>query len=256
MPKDRQEKKRMKKLAEKKRQARQAVSLAYTGNKYRKDELVPALMHAEIGIYQTYILTERKIFDQTVVSALERLIKQMRAAALSPLVETPEIHYDIGREEDLLIENIRRSWALHFATEWRPPKDDLIGVLRTILGSIETWRAPGPRSQSYLRYIAGFLTKQVGVSVELVAAERTLVPATAEDELILLGRQWIEGGSPEAQGAFLGMADRLLKNGEAIRVHDVCHLLTGAVADPSSEIAIELNGLIQQARGSLPTEVP
>lgn len=251
MPKDPHEKKRKKKLAEKKRKARHAESLAYMGEKYKKDKLIPAWMHTEIGIYQTYVMTDRRIFDQTVVSSLERLIRQMRAGALPPLPETAEIHYEVGQEEDLLIENIRRSWANHFATEWRPPRDDLIGVLRTILGSIEKVRAPGPRSQSYLRHIAGFLTKKLGISVKMLSADRMPLPEPEEDELVRLGRQWVEDGNQEARTELFERAEHLIRNGQASRVIDACHLLTGEVSDPSSIMVAELIVLVQQARQSL-----
>jgi len=253
MPKDPHEKKRKKKLAEKKRKARQAESLAYRGEKYKKDKLIPTWMHTEIGIYQTYVMTDRKIFDQTAVSSLERLIRQMRAGALPPMPETAEIHYEVGREEDLLIENIRRSWADHFATEWRPPKEDLIGVLRTILGSIEKVKAPGPRSQSYLRHIAGFLTKKLGISVKALSADRTPLPEPEEDELVRLGRQWNVDGNQEARIELFELATHLMRNGQASRVIDACHLLTGEVSDPSSEMVAELIVLIQQAHESLIT---
>jgi hypothetical protein len=253
MPKDPHEKKRKKKLAEKKRKARQAESLAYMGEKYKKDKLIPAWMHTEIGIYQTYVMTDRKIFDQTVKSSLENLIRQMRAGPLPPLPETVEIHYQVGREEDLLIENIRRSWADHFATEWRPPKDDLIGVLRTILGSIEKVRAPGPRSQSYLRHIEGFLTKKVGFSIKRFSADRKPIPEPEEDELVRLGRHWTLDGNQEARTEFMDLATHLMKNGQASRVIDSCHLLTGEVSDPTSEMVAELIVLIRQARESLIT---
>ena len=255
MSKDSHDQKRKKKLEERKRKARQAESLAYMGEKYKKDKLIPAWMHTEIGIYQTYIMTDRKILDQTVISALERLIGQMRAGPLPPLPETTEIRYAVGREEDLLIENIRRSWSAHFATEWQPPKDDLIGVLRTILGSIEKVKAPGPRSQSYLRHIAGFLTKQVGVSCKAVSADLTPLPEPKEDELVLLGRRWHTDGNPEARAEFFELATYLLRNGQARRVIDACHLLTGEVSDPSSEMVAELVVLIRQARDSLVMEM-
>lgn len=253
MPKDPNEKKRKKKLAEKKRKARQTESLAYMGEKYKKDKLIPTWMHAEIGIYQTYIVTDRKIIDQTVIAAIERLIRQMRAGALPPLTETAEIHYEVGREEDLLIENIRRAWAAHFATEWRPPRDDLIGVLRTILGSIEKVKAPGPRSQSYMRHIEGFLTKKVGISVKRFSADRKPIPEPKEDELVRLGRQWTTDGNQDARTEFIDLATHLMKNGQASRVIDACHLMTGELSDPASEMVDELIILTQQARESLVT---
>ncbi|MEO8497404.1 MAG: hypothetical protein ABI614_20225, partial [Planctomycetota bacterium] len=151
MAKDRhaRDQKRKKKLEERKRKARQNESLAYLGEKFKADELVPTWMHTEIGIYEAYVMTGRQLFDQTVVSALESLIRQIRTGTLPPYEDTSEVHYDADRENEFVIENIRRNWAGHFANEWKPPSDKLIGVLRTILGSIEKVRAPGPRSQSY-----------------------------------------------------------------------------------------------------------
>ena len=253
MPKDPHDRKRKKKLEEKKRKARQAESLAYMGEKYKKDKLIPTWMYTEISIYETYVITDRKIFDQTVVSALETLIRKMRRGALPSLPETAEIRYELGKEEDLLIENIRRGWANHFATEWRPPTDDLIGVLRTILGSIKKVRAPGPRSQSYMRHIAGFLTKKLGVSVKAFSADRKPLPEPEEDELVRLGHQWNMDGNQETRTEFFELATHLMRNGQASRVIDACHLLTGEVSDPSSEVAAELIVLIQQARESLIT---
>ena len=126
------------------------------GEKYKTEELVPIWMQTETGIYETFVITDRKLLDQTVVTSLEKLIMRLRAGTLPSLTDDAEIHYEVGQEEDLVIENIRRRWELYFEDEWRPPKDKLIGVLRTILGSIETMRSPSPRSQSYMRHIAGF----------------------------------------------------------------------------------------------------
>ena len=251
--KDPEEQRRKKKRAEQKRKARQTESLAYLGEKYKKDKYIPTWMHTEIGIYQTYVITGRKLSDQTVVSALESLIRKMRAGALPPLPEGSAIHYEVGREEDLLVENVRRCWRDYFATEWQPPKDDLIGVLRTVLGSIQKVKTPGPQSQSYLRHIAGFLTKKLGVSVQGFSADRKPLPEPEEDKLVRLGRQWHTGGDQEARTEFLEQATHLLKSGQASRVIDACHLLSGEISDPESETVKELIGLIHQARESLVT---
>lgn len=198
MSKESHDQKRKRKLEERKRKARQVESLAYLGDKYKTEDLVRSLMHTEIGIYQTYVMTDRTLVDQTAKSGLESLIKQMRSGALPPLPDTIEIHYEVGREEDLLIHNIRRSWSDHFATEWKPPKDDLIGVLRTILGSIERVKAPGPQSQAYLRHIARFLTGKLGVSVKAMPAGWTPLPEPEEDEPVLLERESNADGHQEA----------------------------------------------------------
>jgi len=255
MAKESHDQRRKKKLAEERRKARQNQSSAYLGEKYKTDELIPTWMHTEIGIYQTYVLSERKLLDQTVVDALEKLIGMMRTGPLPLLPETAEIHYEVGLEGELVIENIRRSWANHFATERRPPKDDLIGVLRTILGSMQKVKAPGPRSQSYMHHIAGFLTKKLGISIRAVSADLRPLPEPKEGELVRLGRLWAADGNPEARTAFLESATHLMRTGQANRVIGDAHLVLGEVSDPSSPLVPELTALIQKARKSLLTEL-
>jgi hypothetical protein len=221
------------------------------GGKYKTDELVPIWMQTEIGIYETFVITDRKLLDQTVVTALEKLIMRLRAGSLPPLTDTAEIHYEVGHEEDFVIENIRRRWELYFEDDGRPPKDKLIGVLRKILGSIENVRSPSPRSQSYMRYIAGFLSKKLGVSVKRVSADRQLLPEPEEDNLVLLGRQWIRNEDPEAKAEFLELVSDRMSDGQAEQVIDACHQLLGEESDPAPEAVAELTELSNQARQSL-----
>jgi len=243
--------KRKKKLEERKQKARQNESLAYMGEKYKADELAPTWIHTEIGIYETYVQPNRKLLDQTVVSALESLIRQIRTGTLPPREDISDVIFDVGQVEDLLIENIRRNWADHFANEWKPPRDKLIGVLRTILGSIEKVRGPGPRSQSYMHHIEGFLTKKLGVSVKAYSPNMELLPEPPEDELLTLGRQWISGEDGKAAVEFQELVDYLLKKGSADRVLHCCHQLIGEESDSDSKFVAALTGLCQQARTSL-----
>lgn len=243
--------KRKAKLAKERQKAGKSNSLAYMGDKYKTKKLVHTLMNAEIGIYESYVMADRKLLDQTVRSALENLIKKMQAGTLPPLSEATEVSYEVGQEEDLVIGNIRRSWARHFATEWRPPKDERIGVLRTILGSLEKMRSPGPRSQSYMHHIAGFLTKKLGVKVEAFSGDMTPIPEPEEDELLLLGRQCMSGDTETAKDEFRELASDLLKSGQAQRVLDSCHHLLGEEPDAEPEFLAELTELIHTARQSL-----
>ena len=255
MAKDRRtrDQKRKKKLEERKRKARETESLAYMGEKYKSDELVPTWMHTEIGIYETFVMTDRQLLDQTVVAALESLIRQIRAGTLPPREDTSEISYEVGQEEALVIENIRRNWAEHFADDWKPPRDKLVGILRTILGSIETMRSPGPHSQSYMRHIEGFLTKKLGVSAKQYSQNMEPIPEQPEDELLTLGRQWILEEDEQAAIEFEELVDYLLKKGAANRVIGCCHQLIGEEADPNSEVFAELTAFSMEARKSLVT---
>jgi len=247
--------KRKKKLQERKQKARQSESLAYMGKKYQTEELVPAWMNTEIGIYETYVMADRQLLDQTVVVSIEKLIRQIRAGTLPPREDKAEIRYEVGGEEDLVIANIRRNWERHFAEEWQPPRDKLIGVLRTILGSIEKVRAPGPRSQSYMRHIEGFLTKKLGVSVKQYSQDVEPVPEPPEDKLLTLGRRWILEESEQAAVEFQDFVDYLLKRGAADRVIGCCHQLMGEESDPNSEVVAKLTSLSLQAQESLVTSM-
>lgn len=243
--------KRKAKLAKERQQAGKSNSLAYMGSKYKTDELMQTWMNAEIGIYESYVMTDRKLLDQTVRNSLETLIKKMRAGTLPPLSDTAEVSYKVEQEEDLVIANIRRNWSRHFATEWRPSKVERIGVLRTILGSVEKMRSPGPRSQSYMHHIAGFLTKKLGVKVEAFSGDMTPMPEPEEDELLLLGRQCTSGDTEAAKDEFRELASDLITSGQAQRVLDTSHRLLGEEPDAEPEFVAELTNLVQTARQSL-----
>lgn len=255
MARESRDQRRKKKLAEERRNARKSQSSAYMGERYKTDELIPAWLHTEIGVYRAYVMSGRKLLDQTVVDALEKLIGAMRAGPLPPLPDGNEIRYEVDQEEDLVIESVRRSWADHFATAWRPPTDDLIGVLRTILGSIRKVKAPGPLSQSYMHHIAGFLTKKLGVSVKAYSADQKPLPEPEEGELVRLGRQWGADGTPEARAAFLERAGHMMSTGQVSRVIDDCHLVMGEISDPSSPATAELTALTLKARALLVTQM-
>jgi hypothetical protein len=51
-----------------------------------------------------------------------------------------------------------------------PKREDVIGVVRTILGSLETWRSQSMHSRGYLQFLEGFL-KKAGVNVRRVGPD-------------------------------------------------------------------------------------
>ena len=166
----RERKRNKKRKAERARRSRKPVSLAYRGNKYKTDELAPVIFQTEVGIYQTFVMTDRKITDHTVRSALEKLILQVRLGSLPPLEDTTNVDYVEGGEQDLLIWSIRCNWQHFFQTEPHPGRDKLIGVLRTILGSIEVWGSISPVSRGYLHFVEEFVS-DLGVSIEVASPE-------------------------------------------------------------------------------------
>ena len=110
-----------------------------------------------------------------ILSILKRrlssyLILQIRRGSLPPLDDTTNVDYAEGGEEDLLIWNIRSHWRHFFQTRPHPGRDKLVGVLRTILGSIGVWGSISTVSRHYLHHVEGFVT-DLGVSCEAVSPD-------------------------------------------------------------------------------------
>jgi hypothetical protein len=158
--------KRKAKLKKKAERSRGQESLAYKGNKYKTDELVPFMFRTEVGIHEAHVITDRELKDDTVEAALVHLITRLRQGPL------PELPWDDTlqagpTEEDrknLVVANILRNWRIYTEKSPLPPKDSIIGVLRTLLNSLDFWRRKNMHPQGYLRYLEGFV-KQLGVSV-------------------------------------------------------------------------------------------
>ena len=206
--------------------------LAYSGKKYKTDEFVPVIYRTELGIYESYVMCERELTDDEVEAAIERLVIEMCEGPLPPLPETDVITITEDGEEDLVIMNIRRNWRILEEKGTLPGRDDLIGVLRTILNSISIWRSQSLHSQGYLRYIEGFM-KKLGVSVRPATQDLQPLPEPEEDPLLLIGRAWITKGDKSARAEFANQVESLLRSGDAERVIDVCQQLMGETKELS-----------------------
>lgn len=217
--------KRKAKLAKRAAKAPRVVALAYHGDRYKRENLVPVFFQTELGIYQAYVMSSQTINDRTVSSALTRLVLQMQRGGLPPLAdhEAGEVVGDDA--EDLIIWNIRRNWNAYFQDNPHPGTDQLIGVLRTTLGSIEVWTTRGRDSHGYLRYLKGFL-RQGGVTVEEAAAESEAL-SPEEDDLLFLGREWLDTGDPAAGSRFKNAAEALIQAGKGELVAEISQQLIG-----------------------------
>lgn len=171
MAKDRRsrDQKRKDKLAKKQQKLRETESLAYTGNKYKTDKLVPVWLTTETGIYEAFVVSGQRLTDGVVEAALTRLVKMIRAGTLPPLGRKETLDATVGQDEELVINLIRMRWEQDFKGDGKPSRDELVGVLRSILGSLEIMSG-GPESQGYLRHMIGFLRK-AGVTVEAIEHE-------------------------------------------------------------------------------------
>jgi hypothetical protein len=242
--------KRKAKLAKRGRRSAEHGSLAYSGNKYKTPELSYVYHNVETAIYECDVMTNRKLTDRMVASALERLVRQMRQGTLMPPEGTDQLEVREGQEVDLIVTNIRRNLQY---LEPRPNHDQMIGVLRTLLGSIELRRTPNPQGRGYLSFIEGFL-KQTGVSVQRYSpdGEEDFEPED-EDELLEIGRAWCEDGEPEAEAEFRDLARDMMLSGAAQTVVEVCHRLMGENLD--SKTAAELSAIAVEAERAMRTEM-
>jgi hypothetical protein len=243
--------KRKAKLAQKAKRSQHHISLAYKGNKYKTDELVPVHFQTELAIYEAWLRTDREVTDRDVEATVENLVQEMRRGPLPPLAEQGEAAPGES-DEDLIIGTIRRNWNELFEKEPRPSTEKLIGVLRTILGSIETWSSPSPTSRGYLHYIEGFL-KKAGVSVDVLSPDDEPFEEPEEDDLLAVGQAWCLGGDPTAAADFKSLAETMIRTGEAERVVDVCQGLMGEAEDPA--IISDLSKLSLWAQQKMRTRI-
>lgn len=146
-------------------------SLAYGGDKYKTEELVPVIFETEISILEAFVMSERQISDRDVEATIIGLIGAVRSGRLQTLEEITDFDMPLeGDADDLVTAMVRRKWHEFFQYHPYPGRDKLVGMLRTILGSIEVWTTPNRVSRGYLLYIEKFLSR-AGVSVQCVSEE-------------------------------------------------------------------------------------
>jgi hypothetical protein len=132
----------------------------YSGRKYQADHWVPHVYQTELGIYEAIRLSKRLLTNDQVKAALIQLIKYLRDGHPAPLAETdPEVAFEAGKEVEFLVWNIRRHWSLLFQEQGPVPSHDLIGILRTLLYSIQAhaWHT-GP-SRGYVAFLEDFMQR-------------------------------------------------------------------------------------------------
>jgi hypothetical protein len=241
--------KRKAKLARREKKAGTGVfDLAYEGDKFKSEEYIPLFMATETGIFQAHVMSGRRCTDYTVATALASLVQQLRAGPLPELPPEDVIRYVEGQEAQLIVESIRRSWDQYLRTYPHPGTETLMGVLRTLLGSIQTWGTSSRQSTGYLRFLEGFLRRE-GVSFQRQPADGEVVPVEAddEDELLEIGRDWCEG-IPEARAEFLDLADERVRAGEGYEVAEICQQLLGEYPNgPAIRELSQLSGKAQRA---------
>jgi hypothetical protein len=158
--------KRKLKLKKRDERSRKPESLAYHGRKYKTPEYVPIIYQTEIGIYECHVIFDRTLTDDEVEAGLVGLIGLLREGADPAGPPAQELTVTPDDRQVLVIECIRFRWQRLQERGELPGRDELVGILRTILSSLETWRSKNMHAQGYLRFLEGFL-KDSGVNVRI-----------------------------------------------------------------------------------------
>ncbi|MEX1231912.1 MAG: hypothetical protein WEB58_16825 [Planctomycetaceae bacterium] len=166
MPKNRlsRNQKRSAKLAKRAQMSPQADSRAIAGTKFKTDELAPLWLACETAIYQSFVVSEHRLRDNEVYSAIEKVISQIECDVVTP-PEDDAIHYVVGEETDLVVQLLQIQLDAYDDDHGPLLKKDIIGILRSILGTIEFKRTHAPQSQAYIRYVVDFLKRKVGIKI-------------------------------------------------------------------------------------------
>lgn len=112
--------------------------------------------------------------DDDAVEAVETLILQLRAGRLAipvPGDGSDALPVDSDSPAELICRMILREWQEHSSTHNLPGRDDMVGVLRTVLGSISSVRVDHPGSTRYLRFVSDWMKNELGVMPQAVRAD-------------------------------------------------------------------------------------
>ncbi len=174
-----QEKKRRSEQRERAHQARRlasdAQSLAYRGREYRTERHLPWLFQAELAIYEAFVMSDRSLTDHEVAASLEKMIAKLRRELIrdqtGPDASQPEDEPQAKEVPlDMVTWNIEQRWKT-MAVSHSPPggRNGQIGMLRTILGSVENHKTADADSRGYLAFITAFMVK-AGIKVRKISA--------------------------------------------------------------------------------------
>lgn len=135
----------------------------YSGRKYQTDRWAPHVYQSELAIYEAITVSGGRLTSKQVEVALVRLINDLRRG-VPPAQQDgePEVPFAAGQEVEFLVWNIRRHWRELFDDEGPVSRDDLVGILRTLLHSIEAqaWNT-GPH-RGYVDFLVSFLGRAHG----------------------------------------------------------------------------------------------
>jgi hypothetical protein len=156
--------KRKAKLAKRAKKDRYNGPTPYSGTKYQAPEWAPHLMATETAVYETIRLSKGMLTNDDVEDAFVHLIEHIRAGNPALLPEdAPEALYEPGAEVEYLVGAIRHYWRCLIEKTGPVRKDDLIGILRTLLNSVEAHAWNTGEDRGYVEFIKGHMERFMGL---------------------------------------------------------------------------------------------
>jgi hypothetical protein len=227
---EKQRKKKSHAVARQRRRGLQAV-LPYEGNRFKSDAYIPAVFATECGIFEGFVAMDRKLTDDDVAASLTSMIRDLRQGTIRPLPDPDRPETLQGEYPSPIEQAIRKNWDDFAARGGRLSRDEQIGILRTLLNSINIFGSGQRASRGYLSFVEGLMTR-AGVEVLPCDEHGSLLdnPGESKDpemeELTDLADDWLTG-EPEARRPFFDLARHLIRQGRGREVGEAARSILG-----------------------------
>lgn len=147
--------KRRAKLGRRAERSRFRELSARADDKYRAEEYAPIYLAAERGVWESDVLLDQALNDDDVRWAIETLATEL----VMDVTPSPEARGPRDEKRDVITGRVRRNWSELFGGRRPPGHEDLIGVLGTLLASVESWRDPAEDARGYLRHLGDLMAE-------------------------------------------------------------------------------------------------
>ncbi len=152
--------KRKAKLAKRRDKAGPPEITPYEGSKYQAPRWTPFVYATEKAIYEVIVLSERRLTNDAVRRTFVELIYLLRSKVSAALPEgAPEVVFDLADPVPYLSYKIRLAWRTVQQESGPVRNDDWIGILRTLLNSIEAHAWNSGASRGYVVFLENFIPK-------------------------------------------------------------------------------------------------
>lgn len=138
---------------------RQRVPLEYTGARYQSPRYTLPLMMVELGIRNADRASGGKLLDSGVRCTLAFMVKQLHNGpqdVVEGLVALRELPFDDADQRRILA-SIVDEWLAYFEHSPRLSRADAVGILRTLVHSLDVRTEMRPNGRGYLHFLEEFL---------------------------------------------------------------------------------------------------